>query len=248
MSQIEVSVIMPAYNCEEYIERAIKSVLKQEVALELIIINDCSKDNVEQIINKYIKDKRVVYVKNEENLGVAKTRNKGVSLAKGEYIAFLDSDDWWESRKLSKQLNALKNSDCVMCSTAREIYTSEGETTGNIIKVPERITFKKMRYGNIINCSSVLIKKDIMSKYDMTYDEAHEDYITWLKILKKHGDCIGINEPLLKYRLSKGGKSRNKLKSAKMHYKSLRYAGFSVFKSCIYFVTYAINGVIKHYL
>ena len=79
------------------------------------------------------------------------------------------------------------------------------------------------------------------------YDIDHKEK-DLLKILKKHGDCIGINEPLLKYRLSKGGKSRNKLKSAKMHYKSLRYAGFSVFKSCIYFVTYAINGVIKHYL
>ncbi|MBE5934332.1 MAG: glycosyltransferase family 2 protein [Lachnospiraceae bacterium] len=248
MSQIEVSVIMPAYNCEKYIEKAIKSVLKQEVNLELIIINDCSKDNLEEVVNKYIKDRRVVYIKNEANLGVAMTRNKGVEMAQGEYIAFIDADDWWGHNKLSKQLKVLKESGCVMCSTARELFTSNGETVGKVIPVPARITYKKMLYGNLINCSSVLIKKDIMKGYNMEYDDAHEDYITWLDILKKHGECVAINEPLLKYRLSPAGKSRNKLKSAKMHYKSLRYAGFGVIRSCFYFVAYAINGVIKHYM
>ena len=124
----------------------------------------------------------------------------------------------------------MEENDCVMCSTARELYDNDGNTTGRIIEVPSVITYNKMLYGNMINCSSVLIKKDIMRKYDMKYDDAHEDYVTWLKILHKYGDCIAINEPLLKYRLSPKGKSRNKIKSAMMHFKSLRYAGFGVIK------------------
>ena len=163
MSQIEVSVIMPAYNCEEYIEYAIKSVLEQEINLELIIINDCSKDNLDQVVNKYINDERVIYLKNDTNLGVAQTRNRGVQIAKGKYIAFLDSDDWWDPYKLVKQINALENSGCVICSTARELYTSKGETTGKIIEVPERITYNKMLYSNLINCSSVVIESIISS-------------------------------------------------------------------------------------
>ena len=248
MEQIDVSVIMPAYNCEQYIDRAIESVLAQDVSLELIIINDCSKDNVDHVVAKYTDDSRVRYIHNKENLGVARTRNKGVYMAKGRYIAFLDSDDWWEKDKLKKQLQIMDEYGCVMCSTARELYDSEGNKTDRIIEVPTVITYDKMLYGNLINCSSVLIEKDVMSKYDMKYDDAHEDYVTWLNILKKYGDCIAINEPLLKYRLSPKGKSRNKIKSALMHYKSLRYAGFGVVKSMYYFVAYGINGVIKHYL
>lgn len=247
MEDIKVSVIMPAYNCEEYIGQAIESVLEQSIVLELIIINDCSKDNVKDVIASYLYDDRVIYIENEQNMGVADTRNKGVKMARGEYIAFLDSDDWWTSDKLEKQLKVMEESDAVLCATARELMKPQGNSTGRIIHVPKIIEYKKLLYGNVINCSSVLIKRDIMLKYNMKYDDAHEDYITWLDILKNYGDAIGIDEPLLKYRLSETGKSRNKLKSAKMQYKSLRYAGFGVFKSMFYFIAYGINGVKKHF-
>lgn len=247
MKQIDVSVVMPAYNCENYIAKAIDSVLEQNVNLELIIINDCSKDNVDDVVNKYLDDPRIKYIHNKENLGVARTRNKGVYMAEGIYVAFLDSDDWWAPDKLEKQLKALDETDAVMCATARELMTAAGESTGRIIEVPKRVSYKKLLYGNIINCSSVLIEQKIMKKYDMKWDDAHEDYITWLSILRDYGDAVLINEPLLKYRLSEAGKSRNKFKSARMHYKSLRYMGFGRLKSSIYFIAYGFNGVKKHF-
>ena len=158
MEQIDVSVVMPAYNCEKYIAKAIDSVLEQKVNLELIIINDCSKDNVDDVVNKYIDDPRVKYIHNKENLGVARSRNKGVYMAEGRYIAFLDSDDWWTSDKLEKQLKLMDETDAVMSSTARELMTASGESTGRIIEVPKKVGYKKLLYGNIINCSSVMIR------------------------------------------------------------------------------------------
>lgn len=248
MTNIDVSVVMPAYNCEKYIGQAIESVLQQEVSLELIIINDCSKDNVDKVVEKYLSDERVKYIHNEKNLGVAKTRNKGVELAQGKYIAFLDSDDWWTKDKLKKQLDLMKNNNVVLSSTARELMTADGDTTGRIIEVPEVVSFKELLYGNLINCSSVLVKSDIMKNYDMICDDAHEDYITWLSILRDHGNAVMVNEPLLKYRLSEDGKSRNKFKSAKMHYMSLRYMGYGKLRSFFYFIAYGYNGLKKHYM
>ena len=248
METIDVSVVMPAYNCEKYIGKAIESVLAQNVSLELIIVNDCSKDNVDKVVDRYTKDERVRYIHNEKNLGVALTRNKGVSLARGKYVAFLDSDDWWEKDKLEKQLKLMEEKDCVLSSTAREFVTADGEPTGKIIGVPSVVTYKKLLLGNLINCSAVLVKKEIIEKYDMKYDDAHEDYITWLNILRDYGDAYLINEPLLKYRLSEEGKSRNKAKSAKMHYMSLRYIGFGRIKSFFYFIAYAFNAVCKYFI
>lgn len=80
----------------------------------------------------------------------------------------------------------------------------------------------------------------------MCHDELHEDYILWLNVLQKYGKAYGVNEPLLKSRMSKGGKSRNKLKSAKMQFGVYRYMGFGVLKSCYYFLMYAFHGVLKY--
>jgi teichuronic acid biosynthesis glycosyltransferase TuaG len=149
-----LSILIPAYNCEKYIGQAIESVLQQEVSLELIIINDCSKDNVDKVVEKYLSDERVKYIHNKKNLGVAKTRNKGVELAQGKYIAFLDSDDWWTKDKLKKQLDLMRDNNVVISSTARELMTAKGQSTGRIIEVPNVVSFKKLLYGNLINCSS----------------------------------------------------------------------------------------------
>lgn len=246
-TSIQVSVIMPAYNCEKYIEKAVNSVLLQnEVSLELIVINDCSPDNMDQVMQKYAGDDRIIYLKNQQNLGVAGTRNKGVKLARGRYIAFLDSDDWWESGKLKKQLEMIEREKTVLCSTARRMATPEGEPTDKIIHVPKRMTYKSLLKGNVISCSSVLIRRDVAEQFPMEHEDSHEDYITWLSVLKKYDYACGLDEPLLNYRLSSQGKSGSKLHSAKMTYMAYRYMGFSVFKAAYYFVWYAVNGLVKY--
>lgn len=243
-----VSVIMPAYRCSGTIQKAIDSALQQDVPLEVIVLNDQSPDDLDEVMKKYAGQEQVRYVHNEKNLGAAATRNKGVQLARGSYVAFLDSDDWWDNGKLKKQFARMKETKAVICSTGRELVTPDGKLTGRQIGVKEIITYRDLLTHNSINCSSVLMKTEVAREYPMEHEDSHEDYILWLKILKKYGFACAVNEPLLKYRLTASGKSGNKLKSAAMTYRVYRYAGFSTASSCVLFCMYAMNGILKYAL
>ena len=246
MNKPLVSVIMPVYNGEKYIRKAVESVYEQGVSLELLVIDDGSTDHTEEVLSAYEGREDFRYIKNEQNLGAAGSRNRGVGLAQGTYIAFLDADDWWESGKLKEQLKRLEETGYVLCSTGRELMNADGSSTGRTIPVKEKITYRELLKHNSINCSSVILRRDVAREFPMEHDDSHEDYITWLKILRKYGCAAGINKPYLKYRLSEGGKSRNKLKSAAMTYNVYRYAGYGRIRSCIFFCSYAVHGIWKY--
>jgi len=241
-----VSVIIPAFRCRQTIQKAIDSVLCQNVSLELIIINDNSPEDLDTVFVRYSDRENISYLKNDSNLGVAESRNRGIQKARGKYIAFLDADDYWDNGKLAKQLYKMKQEKCVLCYTARELINESGESTGKIISVPEKLDYKHLLYHNSINCSSVLLLTKVAREFPMERDDVHEDYLTWLRILKKYKKACGINEPLLKYRLSAEGKSRNKLKSAKMTYGVYRLAGLGRIRAAFYFFTYMMNGIRKY--
>lgn len=285
-----ISVVIPLYNAEKYIIDAIKSVVSQNMRLELIVVDDCSKDNSVEYMLNYLKEEfnrnssadtigidihnneydykefeqqlffnklklifrqqigsiNVIILQNGENMGVAHTRNMGVLMASGDYIAFLDADDMWHKDKLKKQLEKISNTDCSLVCTEREMYSATGEATGRIINSPSEIDIGILKKSNYINCSSVLVKRDIMLEYPMEHSEVHEDYLAWLRIVKKYGKAYCIKEPLLFYRLSESGKSRNKLKAAKMTYKTYVLAGFGRIKALIMMVPYMINGIKKY--
>ena len=242
-----VSVIMPAYRCAGTIAAAIDSVLIQNVALELIIVNDCSPDNVSEVLAAYCADERVRVVTNEKNIGAAKSRNRGVSMARGKYVAFLDSDDLWIPGKLAAQVQVLEESGCVLCCTARELMTPDWKPTGKVLPVAQTITYNDLLKHNSIACSSVVLRAEAAREFPMDHEDSHEDYILWLRVLEKYGAARGINEPMLRYRLSNTGKSGSKLHSAKMTFMVYRYMGFSLPKSIACFVSYAFNGVKKYY-
>ena len=241
-----VSVVIPAYNCTAYIALAIDSALGQQVPLEVIVVDDCSTDDLPGLITRYREDSRVRYVRNEKNLGVAKTRNRGVSLARGEYVAFLDADDYWAQGKLRLQLDRIRQKQAVICSTAREMMTPEGRLTGFVLPVKEDLTYRDMLRQNYIGCSSVLIKSSVAREFPMHHDDAHEDYLMWLEVFQKYGYGCAINEPLLKYRLSNTGKSGNKLHSARLTYRTYRYHGLGRLRTLVCFCSYACYGVKKY--
>ena len=245
--EILVSVVMPAYNCAASIGDSIESVLCQDVPLELIVVNDRSPDDLDAAMEKYLSDERVVYVTNQVNMGAAMSRNRAMEMARGKYIAFLDSDDIWLPGKLKKQVELLEKSGNVLCCTARALMTPEGVDDGRILPVAEVISYRDLLRHNSIACSSVLIRTEAAREFPMGHEDSHEDYIMWLQVLRKYGDARGINEPLLRYRLSNTGKSGSKLHSAKMTFMVYRYMGFSLPKSLLCFASYAINGVKKYY-
>lgn len=247
MNKPLVTVVVPAYNSEKYIKKALDSVFRQDVELEVVVINDASSDGTLKKIEEYKQRDNFTLLQNKKNLGVAASRNLGVEKARGDYIAFLDADDWWSPKKLSKQLAAMEKAGTVLCSTARELVDGKGRKMGKIIPIKEHITYKMMCHQNWMNCSSVLIKTEVIKEFPMQHDDSHEDYITWMKILGKYKIATGVNEPLLKYRVSNIGKSGPKWNSAKMMYRAYRYLGFGPIRSAFYFCTYAVNGIRKYY-
>ena len=241
-----VSVCMPCYNAERTIADAVASVLRQDVPLELIIIDDGSTDGSELAISPFLSDPRVRFLKNGENLGACRTRNRAVARAKAPWVAFLDADDIWEESKLRKQLALLDQTSAVLCGTGRELMKPDGTLTGRVIGVSPVITWRRLLRHNCINCSSVVVRTDVAREFPMEGEEIHEDYVTWLRILKKYKEAVGINEPLLKYRLSADGKSGSKFKSAWNTYRVYRYIGFGRMHAAFCFARYALHGVWKY--
>lgn len=247
MNEICVSVIIPVNNCARYVRQALDSALSQEVTVEVFVIDDCSRDNLDEVMREYADDSRVHYLKNPSHLGVAQTRNRAIALAQGVYVAFLDADDIWAPDKLRKQLERIREQGTVICSTARELMNLDGSLTGYVIPVRETYTYQDNLRQNHINCSSVLMKTEVAREFPMHNDDGHEDYLMWLEVLRKYGRGCAVNEPLLKYRISSQGKSRGKLHSAAMTFRTYRYMGFDLPHSVLYFISYAVTGVGKYF-
>lgn len=245
----KVSVVMPVYNAERFLRYSIDSVLSQTyVDFELILVNDCSKDNSLMIMREYEqKDSRVKVFSNEQNRGVSYTRNFGVENASGEYIAFLDSDDMWTSDKLQKQFELIdKYPDTDICFSGSAFVDTEGNKSDYVFSVPEKVIYKELLKQNVISCSSVLIKKEWLIKYPMQYDNMHEDFAVWLQVLRDNGVARAVNEPLLIYRVDKNSKSGNKFKSLLMGYRVYKFMGINFFMRCYYMMFYIVRGIRKH--
>lgn len=244
-----ISIVIPAYNAEKYISYTLDSVLNQTYSdFEVIVIDDCSADKTYEIMEKYAElDDRIRIYKNEKNSGVSFTRNFGVSVSNGDYIAFLDSDDMWTPDKLSKQVELLeKNPDAALLFTGSAFMDYEGNALDHILQVPDKIGYKTLLKQNVISCSSVLVKKSYMEQIKMCNDSMHEDFAVWLKILRKEKYAYGINEPLLIYRLSNNSKSSNKIKAAKMAWRVYRHIGLNIYVSIYYMFHYAVRSILKY--
>lgn len=242
-----VSVVIPAHNCANTIADAVDSALIQDVSLEIIVVSDDADGAISQVMARYSENKAVRLFRVTENLGASGNRNFGVNEARGGYVAFLDADDIWREGKLKKQLAAMNETGDVISCTARILFNADGTYSDRIIPVKNRITYRDLLKHNSINCSSVLLKREVALEFPMHGEDSHEDYIMWLEILKKYGTATGVNEPLLAYRVSNTGKSGSKLHSAAKTFRVYRYMGFGIFKSLICFCSYAFNGVKKYY-
>lgn len=248
-SQPLISIIMPAYNSEAYISTAIESVILQTYShWELIIVDDCSIDATAQIAISFSKvNPRITYLKNPKNRGVAFSRNTGIKHASGEWLAFLDSDDLWESSKLEKQLKLASSAHALFIFSGSSFMDEKERLLNNYLSTPYKINYRKLLKQNIISCSSVLIKKEIMLPFPQHQSCIHEDFAVWLEILKNNDIfAYSVNEPLLTYRVSTSSKSGNKLKAAKMTYAVYRYIGLSRLQSLYYMCHYTVKSLKKY--
>ncbi len=245
----KICVVIPCFHNNETIRESVLSAANQkDVDVEVVIVDNgrtLDKSLVSDIDNVRIVD--VV-----ENVGPSEGRNSGVRASDGEYIAFLDADDWWKEDKLKKELAAfktirIKGRSPVMVFSGRGLYTHDGRDTGRVIHCDETVNYKKLLRSNQISCSSVLVKRRTILKYPMERADLHEDYICWLKMLKDDGYAFGIDEPLLCYRIRKGSKSGSKFKSMKMTYGVYKYMGVPFLGRLVYTCTYIFYGLKKYY-
>ncbi len=190
---VEVSVIIPTYNREKFIVESSLSVINQTFKnFELIIINDGSTDDTEVNIKKLIKIYRsykIIYIALEKNYGPAYARNRGAEIAKGRYLAFLDSDDLWLKNKLKYQLAFMEKMRCPVSQTD-EIWIRNGKRVNPMDKhkKPSGDIFEKSLKLCTVSPSSVVIKREIFFEFN-GFDEAFlacEDYDLWLRLSVKY--------------------------------------------------------------
>lgn len=242
------SIVIPVYNAERFIEETVRSVMNQTIKdIEIICVNDCSKDNSVDIIKKLQKeDKRIILLENETNLKVSQTRNKGINFAKSDWIALLDADDKWEPNFLEKVIARRDETGGRLVSTSCKYMSNEGKLLEGEFIIDKEITYKKLLKQNKILCSSVFVEKALLQKYPFYADAVHEDYVCWLNVLKEIGTSYGVQEPLMIYRLTVGSKSRNKFKALKMSYNTYKIHGLNFLKRSYYTICNAINGLKKY--
>ncbi|CAM4241385.1 glycosyltransferase family 2 protein [Kerstersia similis] len=244
MQRTDFSIIMPAYNCADTIKESIESVLKQtHDAFELLIINDCSTDDTAAVITEFSeRDPRIHILHQANNSGVAKTRNRAIDIAKGQYIAFLDSDDLWLPEKLAIQKRYFDAGHAVVFSSYTRFGNNQPEKT--VFSRPF-ITYKELIKGNLIgNLTGAYDTRKLGKIYQQPV--RHEDYLMWLQLLKKSGIAAGIPDVLARYRVREDSISANKLKSALWTWQLYRqHLGLGFFKSASSLFSYAQQGLKK---
>lgn len=199
-----VSIIMPSYNTAIYIEETIQSVLNQTYPnWELIIVDDCSNDNTDEVLEK-IKDPRIHYLKNEKNSGAAVSRNKALCEAKGQWIAFLDSDDLWMPNKLEKQIRFMEENGYAFSYTNYEEIDVNGNKTGVTVTGPKKITKIGMFNYCWPGCLTVMYNAEKVGLIQIADIKKNNDYAMWLKVCKK-ADCHLLDEALGQYRKGRVG-------------------------------------------
>lgn len=245
-----ISIIMPAYNAEPYIEESIQSVLQQSFPdWELLIIDDCSSDRTSQLATAYAeKYPKIHYYRNESNLGVAESRNRGITLASGEWIAFLDSDDCWHPDKLRLQTELANSRSASFLFTGSAFIDGNSQLLDYYLPAPATISYRELLKQNVVSCSSVMIRKDLIKQYPMKHASAmHEDFAVWLQILRdKKIYAYGIDQPLLIYRISSGSKSANKLKAAIMTFRVYRHLRLNWIEAGYYWMCYSWRSLRKY--
>ena len=216
-----ISIIMPTYNCGSFIEESVKSVLAQDYKnWELIIVDDCSKDNTKEVLAPYLaKYPNIHYTCLKKNSGPAVARSEALKQAKGDYVAFLDSDDLWVSKKLSLQLDFMKKNKAFFCATGYELMSENSERKGVALIPPEKTDYDKMlRLSCPIGNSTVMYDRRVVGEQVVPAIKKRNDFALWLQILRKVSVCYGMKDVLTVYRVRTKSVSSNKLKLLPYHW------------------------------
>lgn len=244
-----VSVVMPLYNAEKFVRRSMESVLEQtHEQLELIVVDDRSSDSSLSVASAIADaDARVRVLRNDRNLGVAATRNRALDVARGRYIAFLDSDDWWRPGKLQMQVAAMSDAGAAI-SYGTYQRVDEDERCLNLVVPPASLSHGDMLRSNRIGHSTGIYDRLATGDGDRFQPIGHEDYAFWLDLLRKSGPAVGVggNEPIACYLVRDGSISSNKARAVKWQWRIYReHQRLGLLASGWYMANYAALAIMK---
>ena len=242
-----ISVIIPYYKKKEYIISSINSVLNQTYKnLEIIIIyDDLNKEDLNLLKKIKKKDKRIKIYINKKNLGAGRSRNKGIKLSKGIFVAFLDSDDLWKKNKLKKQIFFMKKNGINASHTSYTIINSNNKIIGS--RNANDMSYKLLLKSCDIGLSTVVLKKEIItSKIKFANIKTKEDYVLWLKITLNNNKIFALKDNLTKWRKLEDSLSSSRLQKIYDGYLVYRkYMNFNLLKSFGFLMLLSFNYFLK---
>lgn len=239
-----VSIVMPVYNSSKTLRESVDSVQAQTWEnWELLLVDDGSSDGSRELIAQLAStDPRVRPLLLASNLGAALARNEGVRIAKGRYLAFLDSDDLWIPTKLQSQMDAMSQESAGLVFSDYEWIDPQGASLGIVVRAPDRPDWRGLTWGNDIGLSSVVVDRDAIGDPLMLPLRLNHDFALWLDYLRKGAVAVRCPGILVKYRVLKGSLSQNKLESLRINWKILHELnGLGVVATSVRLVVWAFR-------
>jgi len=247
-----VSVIMPMHNSEKFVGKAIESVMGQTYPhWELLVIDDASTDHSCDVVRAYARqDSRIQLLKNDNPTGMPfAPRNYGIERAKGDFIAFLDSDDMWLREKLAQQVPLFfrDNRTAVVYSDYEKV-DEEGHRAARIVAAPRKTSYQQLLYGNVIGNLTGIYDVRKVGKYYFK-NIHHEDYAFWLSVLKSGYTARSTQTVTALYRVRDDSVTSSKFRIVPWQwivYREVEHISF--FRSMYYYMFYAVKALRKRWI
>lgn len=242
-----VSIITPSYNSERFISETISSIINQTyINWELLITDDCSKDNTISIVKSFQKnDSRIKLFVLKTNGGAGLARNNSIRNAKGRYIAFCDSDDQWKIDKIEKQLSFMNRNSLKFTYSSYDVVDEFGSFK-SVIEAPKTISYKMLLNNNYVGCLTAIYDRKLLGNLYMNEIRKRQDWALWLNIMKMLKTTKGMSESLAIYRIRSNSISTNKVEMLKYNYQIYNIVlGYNHLLSFFLIINYVFQYLIK---
>ena len=246
-----ISIIVPVYNVEKYIEETISCVTAQTCKdWELLLVEDCGTDGTLEVIKRCMDnsgDARIRLIRQTTNQGAARARNRGLQEARGRYIAYLDADDLWVPEKLERELAFMKEKDAAFVFTGSEFADEQGRGTGKVVHVPHTLSYRQALSNTTIFTTTVMFDTEKIGKKRLEMPAVKsEDTALWFRVLREGYTAYGLDENLVRYRRPKRSLSSNKLEALRRIWNLYRRSeGLSLPSSAYHFCFWAFRAVAR---
>lgn len=245
----KIDIIIPNYNNGEFLDKSIRSVIKQSFKnWRIYIVDDSSTDNSKSILKKYKNNKKIKLFYLKRNMGPSYCRNYAISKSKSELIAFLDSDDFWSKEKLKKQIDFMKKYKLPFTFTDYIPFISQSNRYLKATNIDKSLNYNQFIYNSSIGTSTMIIKRSIIKNIRFKNTNIMEDYVFKCEILRKSKIIsMKLNEPLTYYRLYRGSRNSNKLKNIFNLWKlNSKYNNLNIFQNFFSIIMISINSLRKY--